>query len=196
MDWASAVTDVIEKTIKRNVTDRLEILDFIVSLGEIDIDQMNERCGGGYRRDNRFINPVTKIIHGRERRDSTDNWLPFNEETRSYRVHADFAKAWKAARGNVANRWPAHAGSSPAQRGRGTMRSIVEGARPAEQRRRGAPSGSLRSPPAPLGRGGGTRQAAGGAGGCNAGAADDFRSRPRPAAADDFTGGHTLSGVA
>jgi hypothetical protein len=53
--------------------------------------------------------------------------------------------------------WEERARSSPAKRGRGTMQSMVEGARGA--RELSAPSGSLRSPPPPL-RGGGAAPAA------------------------------------
>jgi hypothetical protein len=98
-DWSSAVSRVIEKSLKNGSTDRLDVLDFIVSEKTISVSNLNERCGGGVQRDNRFISPVTKWVHGSQKRASPDNWLPFDPETGTYTVHSGFAQAWKQARG-------------------------------------------------------------------------------------------------
>src|SRR4029453_1997055 len=99
LDWSSAVWRVIERSQKNGSTDRLDFIDFIVAEVTVSVSALNERCGSGVRRDNRFIGPVSKWVHGRQKPESPDNWLPFEQETGTYTVHPGFASAWKEARG-------------------------------------------------------------------------------------------------
>lgn len=99
INWQDAVHQVITKTTKNGILDRLEIIDFLVTHQTISISMLTDKCGGGYRRDNRFINPITKIVHGQARRNSDDDWLPLDQDTAVYSVNPAFAKAWKEARG-------------------------------------------------------------------------------------------------
>jgi hypothetical protein len=106
VDWIKAVDEVIEKAKERNASDRLEFLDFLVTSTPTHISivdkksaELKKAANIGAIRDNRFINPVTKIIHGKERRASAESWLEFKRDTRMYAVNRGFAEAWKKARG-------------------------------------------------------------------------------------------------
>jgi hypothetical protein len=107
-DWDQAVGEVISKTKKNKKTDRLDFIDFLVthSNGPTPIDNIHEKVQSlgylskvGIFRDNRFINPVTKFIHGEQRRDVHDSWLHFDINHRTYKVHTGFAEAWRKQRG-------------------------------------------------------------------------------------------------
>ncbi|MGA8401710.1 MAG: hypothetical protein WB697_17620, partial [Stellaceae bacterium] len=75
----------------------------------ISIKDLEEKCRQingipestyvGVVRDNAYINPVTKIIHGKDRRLTKDPWLIFDRSERLYHVNEAFATAWKKGRG-------------------------------------------------------------------------------------------------
>jgi hypothetical protein len=109
MNWDAAISEVILKTSQGRVPQRLEFIDFIVLNCPISINDLEQKCRQlsgipesghvGVVRDNAYINPVTKIIHGQDRRLTKDPWLTFDRSERFYHVDEAFATAWKNGRG-------------------------------------------------------------------------------------------------
>src|SRR5262249_16332341 len=76
MDWNAAVQRVIAQTQKGKVKQRLDFLDYLVLHAPLHLSDVDAKCRElsnrpaelpiGAIRDNAYINPVTKIIHGRQ----------------------------------------------------------------------------------------------------------------------------------
>jgi hypothetical protein len=108
-DWVLGAREVLDQALRNDARMRLDLIDELVETGNANIDEIAEKYGGGSTRDG-HLSQVTTIMHGKARErnsafsGSPDEWLHCDLQARTYRVHPEFADAWRKVRAVMGRR--------------------------------------------------------------------------------------------